>query len=227
MILEEGNYYLYRHVRLDNNQPFYIGIGTKKQDRVLYESVYGRAFTKSNRNLHWKNIVNKFDYKVDILIETNDYDFLEEKEKEFIKLYGRTDKNTGTLVNWTDGGKGSDKNKKKKRNSKKVAWNLGKKLSEEHKKKLSFAQKNLPLEKRLKINNSLKGRKFSEKGKENMKIAAQNKENNGKKILNSDTGKIYKSIMECSKDLNIPNTTLYRNIMKQQINNKFKNLTLI
>lgn len=29
MIEPEGKYYLYRHIRLDKNQPFYIGIGTK------------------------------------------------------------------------------------------------------------------------------------------------------------------------------------------------------
>ena len=29
MIVENGKYYLYRHIRLDKNEPFYIGIGTK------------------------------------------------------------------------------------------------------------------------------------------------------------------------------------------------------
>jgi len=28
----ENKYYLYRHIRLDSNKPFYIGVGTKKSD---------------------------------------------------------------------------------------------------------------------------------------------------------------------------------------------------
>lgn len=30
MIKDLGKCYLYRHIRLDNNTPFYIGIGAKK-----------------------------------------------------------------------------------------------------------------------------------------------------------------------------------------------------
>lgn len=29
MLKNTGKYYLYRHIRLDKNEPFYIGIGTK------------------------------------------------------------------------------------------------------------------------------------------------------------------------------------------------------
>ena len=48
--------YLYRHIRLDKNEPFYIGIGG--DDKGYYERAYHKI---SHRNKHWKNIeLNKF-----------------------------------------------------------------------------------------------------------------------------------------------------------------------
>ena len=41
------------------------------------------------------------------MFENIDYNFAKEKEKEFIKLYGRIDNNTGSLCNMTDGGDGA------------------------------------------------------------------------------------------------------------------------
>lgn len=31
MIVDNGKYYLYRHIRLDKNEPFYIGIGSRSE----------------------------------------------------------------------------------------------------------------------------------------------------------------------------------------------------
>ena len=107
--MEENKYYLYRHIRLDKNEPFYIGIGTKctKFKHHSIKSEYKRAYSKGKRNNLWYKIVNKAGYRVDILIESNNYDFIEKKEVEFIKLYGRKDLRLGTLCNMTDGGEGS------------------------------------------------------------------------------------------------------------------------
>lgn len=109
MIVEEGKYYLYRHVRLDNNKPFYIGIG-RRSKRYSSED-YARAFDKLHRSKWWKTIVNKTDYVVEILLESNDDNFIKTKEKEFIELYGRKDCKTGCLVNLTEGGEGNEKSK--------------------------------------------------------------------------------------------------------------------
>ena len=49
--------YLYKHIRLDNNEIFYIGIGTKEDN-------YKRSSSKSGRSKWWKNIVNKYDMHV-------------------------------------------------------------------------------------------------------------------------------------------------------------------
>ena len=43
-----NNYYIYRHRRLDNNQIFYVGLGST--------SNYSRAYAKKGRNNWWKNI---------------------------------------------------------------------------------------------------------------------------------------------------------------------------
>ena len=102
-------HYLYRHIRLDKNEPFYIGIGTKTNcNHRSYEGEYRRAFSKSRLDSKiWKIIVKKTEYKVEILFESNNYQEIKNKEIEFIKLYGRIDKKTGTLANMTDGGDGT------------------------------------------------------------------------------------------------------------------------
>ncbi len=58
-------YYIYQHVRLDSNEVFYIGKGTKKRKG----NAYFRAFTKNSRNQYWKNITQTTSYKVEILEE--------------------------------------------------------------------------------------------------------------------------------------------------------------
>jgi hypothetical protein len=90
--------YLYRHIRLDKNKPFYIGIGS--------DTNYKRAYSKNPRTLHWKNIVNKTEYKVQILLDDLSWEEACEKEKEFIELYKRNC-DGGILCNITLGGEGT------------------------------------------------------------------------------------------------------------------------
>ena len=108
MIVEKGKYYLYRHIRLDKNEPFYIGIARKTQrnHKSIYTE-YKRAYNEGNRrNPIWQRIAEKTKYKVEILIECDNIELIKKKEQEFITLYGRIDKGTGTLANLTDGGDG-------------------------------------------------------------------------------------------------------------------------
>lgn len=102
----ENNYYLYRWIRLDKNIPFYIGIGTKTKDDLKY-GIYTRARVFKKKNTIWEHIVSKTEYRVDIMLESNDYKFIKQKEIEFIKLYGRINLGTGCLSNMTDGGEGT------------------------------------------------------------------------------------------------------------------------
>lgn len=105
MIVESGKYYLYRHVTTDTNEVFYIGRGKKNADDIK-RGYYSRSKDKC-RNKFWKSKTNKHKYRIEILLETDDFEFLCEKEVEFISLYGRRDLNRGTLVNLTDGGQDS------------------------------------------------------------------------------------------------------------------------
>jgi len=91
--------YVYRHIRTDKNEPFYIGIGTDKR--------YYRAYSSRKRNPIWNNIVNNSSYEVEIFMDDLTWEEACEKEKELISLYGRKNTNTGILANMTDGGEGT------------------------------------------------------------------------------------------------------------------------
>jgi hypothetical protein len=91
--------YVYRHIRLDKNEPFYIGIGNDMTNK--------RAKEKARRSNLWKKIIAKSDYEVEILFDDITYDEAKLKEIEFIELYGRIDLGNGTLANLTNGGDGT------------------------------------------------------------------------------------------------------------------------
>lgn len=126
--------YVYRHIRLDTNKVFYIGIGTS--------SSYKRAKTTVRRNSYWKNITSKTKWDYEIIFDDISLEDAKLKEIELIKLYGRKDKGEGTLCNLTDGGDAITgyivKDEVKKLLSE---INKGKKLSEEHKRKISKSHK--------------------------------------------------------------------------------------
>ena len=160
--------YVYRHIRLDKDEPFYIGIGS--------DSNYYRANKKSQRNIYWKRIIAKTDYSVDILIDDLTWDEACNKEKEFIALYGRKDLNTGCLVNMTEGGDGG----------------VGKIVSDETKQKLSIAIKEwnktrvISDYQRQKASNQFKklnkDPKFQEKRIESLRSSTKLKEYNDSRI---------------------------------------------
>jgi len=108
--MQGKTYFIYRYVRLDTNVPFYIGMGTKQevnsQGYPLYswQSIYGRAYSK-DRNYVCSGIMNKVKYDIEVMYETSDLFHAEEKEKEFIKMYGIVYDGTGTLTNLTKGGR--------------------------------------------------------------------------------------------------------------------------
>ena len=91
--------YVYRHIRKDKNQPFYIGIG-------LSDENFHRAYAKAKRNSYWKNIVSLTEYDVQILFSDVSKEFALEKERELIQLYKRVE-DGGTLCNVTMGGEGT------------------------------------------------------------------------------------------------------------------------
>lgn len=97
-------WYVYRHIRLDDNTPFYIGLGKHN----LRGDKYYRSRQKGNkdRSEFWHRIVKKAGYSIDILIDNLTKKEAALKEMEFIRLYGRSDLGKGSLCNMTDGGDG-------------------------------------------------------------------------------------------------------------------------
>lgn len=157
-------YYVYAYLRSDGT-PYYIGKGKKS-----------RAFKKS---------INHYppeDKSKIIFIKENldEYEAID-LEKRMIRWYGRKDLGTGILRNLTDGGDGivnisedtrrkmSEAHKGKKlseehrniviktlRNTKGISF------SEEHRRKISEAKKNMSEETRRKMSEAKKGKPFSE-----------------------------------------------------------------
>lgn len=183
--------YVYRHIRLDTNVPFYIGISDDN------DGTFKRAYDLTHRNLSHQTITNISAVRVDIILNDISWEEACEKEKELIKLYGRNDINEGTLVNLTDGGSGmgglsshvrqlmsfktklnhinhpekylhSDETKKKISIS-----NTGRKFSDEHKQKMREAKlgkKRTPMSDEQKALRSLKL-----KGRKRPDVAERNK----------------------------------------------------
>lgn len=209
----DNKHYLYKHIRLDKNEVFYVGIGT-----IQKNSSYKRAFSVFGRSSYWKRITSKTDYKVEIILESNNFEFIKQKEIEFIKLYGRKDLGLGTLCNLTDGGEGATNVIIKEETRNKISKaNKGKKRTQEQKLRLSECRKGI------KLSEEHKSKLFSEIHRKNLSIAAKGKSNmKGKKhkkswlekvskqrIINTETGEIYLNVRIASENINVPEATLY------------------
>ena len=210
MIVENGKYYLYRHIRLDKDEPFYIGIGKKNKD-----SIYKRAFTSFHRNIFWKRVVSKHEYIVEIAFESFNKEDALNKEIELINKYGRKDLKLGTLTNLTDGGE----NGKQSEYSRKI---LSEKLKLFYSKNEGYLKgKNLPIEWKNNISKGSKGKVFTDEHKINLR-------NNTfvKKIMCIDTGKEYPSIIECIRDMFDGNLYKRKNIQQSiKKNTTYKGFT--
>lgn len=123
---------VYEHLRNDTNEVFYVGIGKEE----------GRAYIKDGRNPHWKNIVNKVGYTVNIIHKDIEHEEAKKIEMLLIEKYGRKNLGTGNLVNLTDGGEGGSGIVVSEETRQKMSEALkGRTFSEETKQKMSEAQK--------------------------------------------------------------------------------------
>ena len=222
MLENTGKYYLYRHIRLDKNEPFYIGIGTKRNRTInIHTTEYERAFTKNRRSKLWTNISNKTDYEVEILLESDDYEFIKQKEIEFIALYQRKDCCNGVLVNLTDGGEGTKGiipyNKGVKNLTKEQHPNWGKKLSKETCKRKSESMK--------KSDKSLKGKKLPDWWCEKISNAVKGENNHmSKMVIDTATGIIYSTFAEAYEKTN---QQLSKSYINKMLNNQHPNKTTL
>jgi len=249
-------YYIYRYIRLDKNIPFYIGVGTKPDYFTSTKREYKRAFTKAKRSEYFNKIINKSEYKVEILIESNSREFILEKEKEFIKLYGRSNNKTGLLCNLTDGGESGSYNLCEESKLKmKQSWSKGRLLNDTFRvikltPECEFVKEYISTKEAAKENNInlsylraccaeskpqcvlFNGFRWIYKHNyelENYKFKELPKNPLSKRIsaTNVDTGmeKTYRTIRECSKDINIHCVTITNALKrknKMSKNYKFK-----
>jgi hypothetical protein len=175
---------VYQHRRNDTNEVFYIGIGNNKH----------RAYHKTNRNQHWRNIAFKYGYSVDILISGCSYQDACQVEYGMIQSYGRIDLGTGCLVNMKDGGfnvSGWHHNEKTKiKISESQKGRTGHWLGKKHKKE-SIIKMQKPKKDGFNI-----GRKVTWNTRPDTKKVIQ-------KSLNGDIIKIWDSASKIKNELNI------------------------
>jgi hypothetical protein len=217
-----GEYYIYRHIRLDTNTTFYIGKGKKS-----------RAYIKCNRNKHWKNIVSKTDYKIEIIIKNLTEDFAYDLEIKAISLYkslGYCEANIhpGGFLEDIDqfginnhmfgriGNKHPNYKKKIHSAEQRQKWSsirTGNKLTEEQKQKLSKATKGK--------NNPFYGKRHSEKSLIKMAHAKLGKPNKSmqKQVIDLSSGFVFESATKAALSFNMKPKTLMNKLAGRRTNN--------
>lgn len=175
----DKRYCVYKHIRLDTNEVFYIGIGVKR-----------RPYTKSGRSAFWKKVVTKTDYQVEVIIENISWEDACNLEKSLISSYGRKNLNKGTLVNLTDGGEGS----------------VGYIMSEENKLKVGLFHKD---RKRTEETRAKMRQPRTKEHISNLAQAKTGKKKKGLLILDTATGIFYYSMVEATEAYSINTYTLH------------------
>lgn len=140
-----NNYCIYRHIRLDTNEIFYIGIGNLK-----------RPYSLKSRNKYWNNIANITNYEIQILTKNLSRCDACELEIILINYYGRKCNNTGKLCNVSKGGDTWDKTN----------------MSDIQKEKISFTHKNkiVTKESKLKMSKAKEGMYFLDANPNSKKV---------------------------------------------------------
>ena len=131
----------------------------------MKNEIFQPGFEKNRKESYiWNNIISKTEYEVEILLESDDYEFIKQKEIEFIKLYGRINRETGCLANMTDGGDGLINYVRTPKQCKHHSEQMfGRKQSRETIEKRAISRKGYvhSEETKLKISKSHKGKKTS------------------------------------------------------------------
>lgn len=174
-----SDYCVYRHIRLDNNTPFYVGKGK------------GYRYKSTLRNVYWHRVVDKYNFKIEIvkdnLTEEEAFNF----EQKMIKLY----KSFGYCeTNLCDGGRGVKGYKHTKE-----AIDIIKKKS-------------------LGQNNSFYGKKHTEENKKKMAKAAEGRVSPRRRpIFCITNNKTYSSICEAASELELTTGWICK-VLKGELN---------
>jgi len=182
-----NTFYTYAHCK-PNGSIFYIGKGLED-----------RAWSKDNRNIHWKRTVEKHGYTVEILANWETEDEAFDHERLLISCF----KDMGIkLVNMTNGGEGSsgyrwtDEQKANFDISGEKNPMFGKRHSQETKDKISAkaSQRTVSETAKTKISKAMKNRSFSKSHLEKLKEAGIGNKNGLGGKANSKKCKVDKVI---------------------------------
>jgi len=215
--------YVYRHIRIDKNEPFYIGISSA--------SNYKRAKAKHNeRNPLWNKIVSKTEYEIEILFDNVDWEFACKKEKELIALYGRKNIGTGILANITNGGEGVsgfpmnrtaesiEKQRKTMIHRYKndiIFKEMHLKYLKEGAKKRKYGKESEDVRKKKSISHLIRYRNGAIPSGLNKKGSLHSR---AKSVFCTENGKIWGSIIECSDEIGIKKSHLARMLRGERKN---------
>ena len=208
---EDRRFYIYVHIRLDNNTVFYVGKGTGNRAYYPY------------RNLHHDNICDACDYKVVKIKENLTESQAYRLENKMIKYYVHTlgygidiegyddyDHNLPHLTNRDWGGEGgkSGINPYAGKTEEEME-EIGKKKSESHK-GMHYSE-----ERNKKISESKKGKKISEETKQKMseakkgkKFSEEHKQKLSKKVICITTGEKFNSVKKAGNHYGINQSSI-------------------
>lgn len=186
-------YCVYKHIRLDSDTVFYIGIGDIK-----------RPYSRKSRNTYWQNIVNKHGYRVEIVYDNLSWEEACSWEMYLIGIYGRYNKSNGPLVNMTDGGEGS----------------LGCTPSIETRQKISAHYKGKKWDDERRIAFKEKKKPVSDDTRFKMSVCRRGHlHHNAKRVVNKSSGQVYLTARDAANSINMKYTTLL-NMLRGLVNNK-------
>lgn len=200
-------YIVYQHINKINGK-IYIGITCQKPEHRW--GINGSNYKSSS---HFYSAIQKYgwdNFEHNILFENLTRCEACEKEQELIKQYNSMNREYG--YNSTTGGESFEMSEEAKlKKSKSMLGNkngLGKPCSQEKAKKISDAQKGKRLsdEHKQKLSKAAKNRHTicSEEKKEILR----NSYPNMKSVYCLETNTVYKSVQECARELNIPATNI-------------------
>lgn len=198
----ENKYYVYLHIKETNGKPFYVGKGQGK-----------RAISISDRNKWWYNTVDKYGFDI-IYLETElTEEQALEKEIYWIKRIGRKSLNEGPLVNLTDGGEGTSGYVYTKIHREKLCKAMAGEGNGMYGKQHSNETK---------VILSLKASLWKRSESHMTSLVNAANEVRSKKIIDTNTGIVYKSIRKDSKEFGISHSYL-----STQLSGKHPNKTTL
>ena len=194
--MNSSKYSVYELWVAGESSPFYVGKGLNGRPYAHINLAKNGDMSFKSKKIRkaWKMnfpIIIKHVFRTDIEQEAFN------EEIRLINYYGRRDKNTGVLVNFTDGGEGTSGHIKTKETCRKLSkLNRGRVFTEEHRKNLSDAHKGktLPEEQRRKIGEASKGHVKSEETRRKLSEALKGRklsEAQRQSLMRANIGRVH------------------------------------